>query len=295
MATSLTGYNIDPLSWSEAYGGRPNIPLTTQDTKRVVGTDKLKQLVENQPLFEKNLGTYTGNIASGLAGQLSTGTTNLLAQKAAEWGAGSGLAMSPAVATGLLNRYGLTSEQLQATAGSQYMDLMTKWPFTEESTQTDTTDQSVLAAIYRSAPDPAAAAAAANAAAKSGVRAGSGGITMPASGSPLTPVSATSGIGYDPGVAFQNAWYNAHVAPATAAAQAQTDAYNTWLRQNAWDPTAAYESGEDTSYNDWLSELGYDTSGYEIQQGQYSDYGDGSYDSGWGGYFDDYYSYEGEE
>jgi len=147
-----------PKSYDPAYGGIPNLPAYTTDIQKDVGTDKLGQLISSQPDFLKNLGLYTGNITSNLAGEVSQGTTNQLAQQAAEFGIGSGMPGSGASTSNFLARYGLTSEGLTQQGGKDYMGLMSSWPFQETQTASATTDQSANQAVFNAAPNPMAKA-----------------------------------------------------------------------------------------------------------------------------------------
>ena len=152
------GGALDPKGYDPAYGGIPNLPAYTTDTTKTVGTDKLGQLISGQPDFLKNLGLYTGNITSNLAGEVSQGTTNQLAQQAAEFGIGSGVPGSGASTSNFLARYGLTSEGLTQQGGKDYMGLMSSWPFQETQTASATTDQSANQAVFNAAPNPKAQA-----------------------------------------------------------------------------------------------------------------------------------------
>ena len=217
---SLTGSAYD---WTSAYGGKPNtadpgtsaataITDTTSNLSSLYGlADSVNTFNANQAVSQQNILTpgYSGNmdkwasdISDLLAGKVSSGTTNTIAQQAAERGVSSGISGSQTNESSLLRALGLTSESLQATGASQLASMIGSSPKAAtfdltpyETTAADVTTAQNTANTIAAAADPAAAAAAKLAAAKAGVAAGNNAAgTTPSSGGGTSGTSSIASL-----------------------------------------------------------------------------------------------------
>lgn len=213
-AGSLSGSAYD---WTAANGGKPNtadptasaasaITGTTSNLSSLYGlADSANTFSANQAVKTQNTLTpgYTGNmdkwasdISDLLSGKVSSGTTNTIAQQAAERGVSSGISGSQTNESSLLRTLGLTSEQQQATGASQLSAMINASPKSTAfdltpylTTGADVTGAQNQANTIASAATPSAASEAQLAAAKSGVATGSG-----AAGTTPSTSSTTSSI-----------------------------------------------------------------------------------------------------
>ena len=185
---------LPATAYNPAYGGIPQLPATTTDTTKQAGTDVQSQLIANLPNYLGMVGQATGNITNNLQGLVGSDVAANLGTQAAEFGAGSGTSLSPASATNFLAKYGLTSNALETQGQQQLLAQMQATPIQQTSTGQQTTDLAAQQAVYNSAPQPGAAAAAAQKAAQAGISAGRGSIAEPAA--PSAVAAPTAGMGY---------------------------------------------------------------------------------------------------
>lgn len=195
-----TQYNVNPTYYDPAYGGIPNLPPYTTDTTQQAGTDVQAQMIANLPGYQSAVQQAMTNVGYNLQGQVAPDVARNLGIRAAEFGAGGGLSLSPAAVTSFLSRYGLTSQALQDNAQKQLLAQMQATPIQQTSTAQQTADLAAQRAVYASAPSPAAAAKANLKSMGAGLATGLGAArtpTMPA----LTPYptmgTGTSGIADD--------------------------------------------------------------------------------------------------
>jgi hypothetical protein len=202
MPTNIGGYTIygagenipSEPSWANgagaitnpaAYGSIPSIPqprsTATASTNEAIG---LGQQVNAQlPGYGTSLGNIGANIGALTSGQVPPDVINLLKQQAAERGIGTGTAGSGANNASYLQALGLTSLGLEQTGLTDFSNVLKDLPGANLYQNpglyvTPGLAQNAAAenAVYHSAPNPAAAAAANLAAAQRGVGAGGGNV-----------------------------------------------------------------------------------------------------------------------
>jgi hypothetical protein len=196
---------------SGAYGSVPQVPnpINTQgeaisgnlgnmgglyglgiDVSRAGAAAAQQPYLQNLPGYANMMNQSSRNIQSDLAGQVSPDVINLLGQQAAERGVGFG-AGAPNSNAALLRSLGLTSMGLQAQGQNELSQAIARTPtgpgFNPNSflvSPSDLQSARTAANLYRSAPDPALAAAEAEAAARRGLNQGqrSGPTTPPIGG-----------------------------------------------------------------------------------------------------------------
>ena len=220
--------NLQPTQYSPAYGGIPTLPAYSTDTTTTAGTDAQGQMIQNLPGYQGAVGQTMSNIQSNLQGNVAPDVAANLATQAAQYGVGSGMAMSPASTTGFLARYGLTSNAL-TTQGQQQLDAqMAATPMQQTSTTQNQVSNAAAQAVYNSAPNPQMAAAASMSAAQAGLKAGGTSVGMPASpsapGAPAATAAPTAGMGYG----------TAGSTPGQSATP--SDDMDTWLESLGLDP-----------------------------------------------------------
>lgn len=254
--------NLQPTQYSPAYGGIPTLPAYSTDTTTTAGTDAQGQMIQNLPGYQGAVGQTMSNIQSNLQGNVAPDVAANLATQAAQYGVGSGMAMSPASTTGFLSRYGLTSNAL-TTQGQQQLDAqMAATPMQQTSTTQNQVSNAAAQAVYNSAPNPQMAAAASMSAAQAGLKAGGTSVGMPASpsapGAPAATAAPTEGMGYGtagstPGqmtdlLGDSSSWQN------WLPQDAQTDPLDTGADQSGIDPNTGLPVSQDSTaaWQDWL-------------------------------------------
>lgn len=202
-AGGVTGGNLTgaaPFSYSPAYGGIPQVPSPTTTAGAAVAgnignlggiynlgggvnqfqSQQLQQALGTAiPNYAGLKGAQSQNIASNLAGQVNQDVINQIIQGAAERGIATGSPGSANANSAYLRALGLTSMGLQQQ-GQQNLNAMigaTPLPqlMSAQSFLVGPQEQQAAqtaANLYRSAPQPAAAAGAAIGAANAGMRAG---------------------------------------------------------------------------------------------------------------------------
>ena len=245
VITTPKQYNTSPSSWDPAYGGIPNLPLYTTDTTQQAGTDVAAQLAANLPQYQAMMNTASGATMANLKGEVAPDVAANLGTRAAEFGVGSGMPMSPASATGFLARYGLTSNALQQQGMQQMGQMIQQTPIQQTSTGQSTQDMAAQRAVYASAPQPAAAAAAALQQTQAGMGMGRG-ATGPGNIAPSIATQApTANMGYG--------GLDANTLSAMNATFADTDQSRAFSASQAFDPLAPY-TGADDGFEEWASQ-----------------------------------------
>lgn len=176
---------------SEAYGTRPTLPapVTTRPDATASAISAGNQVNYQLPGYANSLSNIGGNINAETAGTLPPDVLRKLQQGAAERGVATGTSGSGNNDAAYLQALGLTSldltnmgqtnllRQLPALPGSQISQNPEFSPSSASATDVNSSN-----AIYRSAPDPRAAAIAAMAAANAGIGAGRGSVPSAPSG-----------------------------------------------------------------------------------------------------------------
>lgn len=326
MATTLQNlYGTIPTNWSRIYGGTPSVPdpgatqgaavtSNMSNLANILGlasgvnaantSELFNQYAAFNPDLASNLAQSSANIASGLRGELSSGTINQLVKLGAERGISGGqTTRSPNVNAALLAALAKTSEGVQQTAEQQLTAAMGRTPHAQlfdinsQLTSPDDWQAAQLAAnLYASAPDPTAAGENALRQLQRGIGAGGGlsGGTTPQGGA-YTPIvrtgtggqvvlpSTSTGTTYGgttyyggstPGTAQQNwnDWYNSldRSGWTTGTTQETPNWYETTY---GFDPAEFGISDMDYGNYDWGSTYG-DTGAYDILGGDSYDWGD---------------------
>lgn len=178
-------------SGGNAYGTRPTLPAPVstapQNTATAISTGNA---VNTQlPGYLSSLSSIGGNIASETSGQLPDDVIRQITQSAAERGVATGSPGSENSNAAMLRALGLTSLDLTQRGQSNLESILPKLPgaaisqnpaYFPTSGQASEVDQGN--AIYRSAPDPAAASRAAMGAASAGIGAGRAAASNPFAG-----------------------------------------------------------------------------------------------------------------
>lgn len=156
MATFPSLPNMTRSSFASSSGGRNafgGVPGSIG-----VPANPYQQVAGVAPGLPKLTDTVAGNIQSAAEGQLSTGTLNLLQDKAAQFGVTSGMpGLSGLSLQNLMQNIGLTSEALTQQGTKDYLSFLTG----VGSTQTDPNLAAGIAdrnATMAAAPDPRLAA-----------------------------------------------------------------------------------------------------------------------------------------
>lgn len=199
MATNL--YGNPPSNWTAAYGGSPLVPNPTTTARDAISgnignlgslygmagninqfqnAQALLNLTNNLPGYQGMVDQSSRNILQNLQGQVSGDVINEILQGAAERGISTGQGPAgPNSNAAYLRALGLTSLGLQQTGEKQLTEAIGRTPtvapmdISKFLVTPDEQQQAQAAAnLYASAPNPAAAAAARNAAAMAGLNAG---------------------------------------------------------------------------------------------------------------------------
>lgn len=198
--SSLSSYVYNP----SAYGSIPSIPRTTTNTATTTRTPNLPQYPALSAQASRLAGTQ-------MAGQIPFQDLNTITNKAAERGIMTGSPLSPNAMTNELLRYYGGISGLEQQGMGNYLNLLQSAPST--TTQSQTTDQSLLQAAYAAAPQPYAAGMANLGAQQLGLGQGLGAIGSPSrGGKPNQPESqgtGTAGMDFDTWWQQQNPdWYS---------------------------------------------------------------------------------------
>lgn len=156
MATFPSLPNMTRSSFASSSGGRNAFGSVPGSIG--VPANPYQQVAGVAPGLPKLTDTVAGNIQSAAEGQLSTGTLNLLQDKAAQFGVTSGMpGLSGLSLQNLMQNIGLTSEALTQQGTKDYLSFLTG----VGSTQTDPNLAAGIAdrnATMAAAPDPRLAA-----------------------------------------------------------------------------------------------------------------------------------------
>lgn len=219
-----------PPGYDPAYGGIPQVPnpvhvagdvtqgnLTnlpgmedlTHQTNQFNTREALNPYIANLPGYQGMVGQQSQNTLAELQGHLPPDVIAQLAQRAAERGVATGSPESPNSTAAYLRALGLTSLDLTQRGGNDLSRQIHDTPVPPQYmlqsgfvTPQQQYDAYLASALYASAPNPAAAAAAARNAALAGLRAGQGtvgggGVTGGGGGvSGISPFRNNGGISY---------------------------------------------------------------------------------------------------
>jgi len=205
----------EPTAWggTAAYGTRPTVPSPTTTAGAAIagnignlgslyglgaGVNQFQagqaasQVAQNLPGYQSMISKSSGNIGSLLSGTVPEDVVNQITQSAAERGIMTGSPGSPNANTALLRALGLTSLGLQSQGEGELTSAIGRTPtgglFQPGSMLVSPEQQqaaSAAQALYASAPDPSAAAAASLGTARSALGAGLGSVSpvLPGTGS----------------------------------------------------------------------------------------------------------------
>jgi hypothetical protein len=205
---SYSPFTYPTQSWGggNAYGTAPSVPSPVSTAPGAVsGAMTLGNQVYNQlPGYSSSVANIGANIGSETAGKLPDDVKRQIQQAGAERGIATGTGGSPNNDAAYLRALGLNSlqltqmgqqglnQQLGMLPGSQLYQHPGLFPSSGQQQEVDTSN-----AIYRSAPDPRAAAHAAMAAAASGLATGrgAGGMNLGGGGAPRDDFWNRSGPG----------------------------------------------------------------------------------------------------
>ncbi len=204
-------------AYNPAYGGVPGVPSLVdvygqatganagmlpglnQIGANVTGANQqelLNNLRVSIPGYDQMTGASSGNIESLLAGQIPTDVRNQITQSAAERGISTGLYDSPNSNAALLRSLGLTSLGLQSQGEQELTGAVNRTPQAKPFdisplmiNPNDLYQSQLLANIYASSPQPAAAAAALISQQQAGYNTGRGNVPS---------YSQVGGGGYSP-------------------------------------------------------------------------------------------------
>jgi hypothetical protein len=257
------GGAINPLpsfGWSPGYGGTPAVPnptttagnAITGNTANFGGAANLaaltnlfnqqqqqNQLIRGLPNYSAMVNTSSGNILNELEGKVPTDVVRMLEQTAAERGISTGTAGSPSGNAALLRAMGLTSLDLTQRGESNLTGAISRTPTVpllnpatffvnpEQQQQAES-----AAALYGSAPNPAAAAEEAIRQARAGASAGYPGRGF---GPPGGGGGGGSPFGGDPGAyARQPFAADRMINPPAGGALGPSDLYDLHENAPAW-------------------------------------------------------------
>lgn len=195
----------------------------------------IQQRETEMPGYIANMNQWSSDISDLLAGRVSGGTVNQLAQTAAQRGVGGGFgADSPSSSAALLAALGLTSEGQQQQGASQFtsqigaqpnVGLFDITPYLTTAAQQQSAQNA--ANVYASSPSPALAAQAAQTASQQGIGAGQSAVGNWQGGGGATGTGAgVSGSGSGGGDSV-----NWNAATGATGATDPNQAFNNWFQQ----------------------------------------------------------------
>jgi hypothetical protein len=229
-----------------AYGVKPVAPPITSTAGKILpNAIKNQTLAYNQlPGYNASLGNIGANIESETSGVLPDDVKKQIAQAAAERAVATGTAGSENADAAYLRALGLTSLDLTGKGEAQFQSILPQLPGVGISQNPNfyvnpaqQYERDLQAEIFKAAPDPTAAAAAALGAVQSGYNAGRGSISSGGfPGLPSPGGNAAEGAAFmarpweqpNPGAVGATNPYN----PATSGYQPGTaGAFQNW---NSW-------------------------------------------------------------
>lgn len=194
-----------PSNYTPAYGGKPNVPNPGQSAASAISSNmgnlaniyqmagginafntqqQLNDLMAKIPNYQQLVMQNSGNIMSGLQGQLPQDVIRQMIQQMSERGIRSGLAPGAGnTNAAYIRALGTNSLALQQQAHTNLQQTIQNVPkaqpydISQMLISPDAWQSAAMAqSIYNSAPDPAAAAEAARRAVMSGIGGGGGGL-----------------------------------------------------------------------------------------------------------------------
>ncbi len=210
MPVNYPGPGVD-YTGGNAYGTVPQLPPPVSTLPAATGGAIAAGNTVNAQLpgYAGALSNIGGNISAETAGELPPDVITQLQQQAAERGVATGSPGSPNNNAAYLKALGLTSLDLTNLGQTNLLKQLPALPGAQISQNPEFSPSSAAAtdvnsgnAIYRSAPDPAAAARAAMAATAAGVSAGRGSV----------PPAPTGGFNAAPDTGG-NSWWSGAGAP----------------------------------------------------------------------------------
>lgn len=257
----LAGYTTD---WNAAYGGKPVVPSPGTTASQAISTNignlgqlynlagqinpfqqqqLLSQYEQAIPGYGGLVKTATGNIAEELAGNVPMDVVNEIIQAGAERGILTGSPGSPGANAAMLKALGLTSLGMQQSgqqgllAMEQAAPIAKPFDISSMFVTPEEMQQAQLAAnIYASAPNPAAAALAAQRAAQLPSTGTTGPITLgPRPQTGITAPKATSPYKFSEPQYGSTGIYTALPGTETATA---ADPYADWYKWASGIPTS---------------------------------------------------------
>lgn len=227
-----------PANWTGAYGGTPTIPLPGESAGAAITADlsnlanlynlagsvnqfqtaqSALQYARNLPDYSNLLTQSSANIGARLRGEIAPDVISQIVRGGAERGILGGQAQpSPNVNAAILAAIGRTSEQEQILGEQQLSEAIRRTPTaplfnlaTMMSSPEEYQQAQAAANLYGAAPDPAAAARAAEQATQRGITAGAGAV----GGAPSIPRYSMPTQAFSPSYGYGGSGMDSIVAP----------------------------------------------------------------------------------